>query len=204
MKPDDVTEDEILDLDDDDLRHDLEAQLRALPYDAYLRIVLRLSTELRAVNSNDLTGQHERLVDRTVELVRAFVEGRADRAAAAELDRAWIEYTGFDPDDDESQPAVVDDTGLQAMCMAVVWDCQAGVRHTMRPTCSGRPRRYTATGTKPGRISGCYSGSSGTRGAESTHVGTAIPAIRAGPGHDTGALSWASPSIDPADLGSYR
>jgi len=74
MKPDEVTED-----------------------DAYLRAVLRMSTELRAVNSDDLTGQRERLIDRTVEMVTAFVEGCADRAAAAEVDRAWIEYTGYDP-----------------------------------------------------------------------------------------------------------
>src|SRR5689334_17176372 len=98
---------EILDLDDVELRHDLEARLPALPYEAHLCTVLRMATELRAVNSDYLTGQHERLVDRTVELVKAFVEGRTDRAAAAELDRAWIEYAGFDPDDDESQPAVI-------------------------------------------------------------------------------------------------
>jgi hypothetical protein len=69
-----MTEDEILDLDDDELRHDLEARLRALPYDAYLRTVLRMATELRAVNSDDLSGQPECLVGRTVELVKAFVE----------------------------------------------------------------------------------------------------------------------------------
>jgi hypothetical protein len=117
-----MTEDEILDLDDDELRLDLEARLRALPYDAYLRTVLRMATELRAVNSDDLTGQHERLVDRTIELIKEFVEGRADRAAAARVDRAWIEYCGFDPDDDESDFAVIDGTGLQAMCMAVAWE----------------------------------------------------------------------------------
>jgi hypothetical protein len=132
MNPDNMTEDQILDLDDDELRDDLEARLRALPYDAYLRTVLRMTTELRSTYADDLTGQREDLVDRTIELTRAFVGGRADRAAAARVDRAWVEFTGFDPDDEESSFSFTDDTGLQGVCIGVAWEL------------SGRSQRYNA------------------------------------------------------------
>jgi hypothetical protein len=101
MNPDNMTEDEILDLDHAALRHDLQARLRALKYNAYLRTVLRILTELRNLHSDELAGQGERLVDGTIELVTAFVEGRADLAAATKLDHAWIDYTHFDPDDED-------------------------------------------------------------------------------------------------------
>ena len=68
----------------------LEAALRGLPYEAYMRAVSRCLGSLIRRYGHDLTGESKSLVDRSFALAEAAAAGRAVQPAATQLQRDWL------------------------------------------------------------------------------------------------------------------
>src|SRR5690242_4628624 len=86
-----------------ELQRELEAALRRLPNDAYMRAISRCLRSLIRMYGRELTGASKDLVDRSVALAEAAAAGRTVRPAAATLQRDWETFIGFDPEDPDSE-----------------------------------------------------------------------------------------------------
>jgi hypothetical protein len=148
MVPDDLTEDQIDDLPLESVMavevltvHErMVKRLTALPYPAYLQCMASYMEDLCTYYGTEIFGEGERLVRKTIDLVRAAADGQSVAAPegtdAGRLEREWLAYMGNPGFDDEDFGDMVE-TDLPTL---VDWICT----HTVDELTDPEYRYYAA------------------------------------------------------------